>query len=167
MLYKISLLSNKQKISLLGAFFGVMGSFIMVMDYFAPFSWVADRFSPWKDLRDAQIIMSQNSFIQEGQAGFSELKALIKDRSDLPTYGLVRVVKASAMSVTIGNNQASVPLYTYHALYSDGRSVGLGDEGTIRNWIKTYRDRSFIFWGLLFLVIGFVLSAWSHFADET
>ncbi|MFQ1856338.1 hypothetical protein ACK36P_00800 [Aeromonas veronii] len=99
----------------------------MVMDYFAPFSWVADRFSSWKDLRDAQIVMSQNSFIQEGQAGFSELKALIKDRSDLPTYGLVRVVKASAMSVTIGNNQASVPLYTYHALYSDDRSVGLGD----------------------------------------
>ncbi|GAA77974.1 hypothetical protein [Pseudoalteromonas sp. BSi20495] len=166
MLYEISLLKRSKQISLLGAFLGLLGSFIMVMDYLTPFKFVIDQFSPWSDLHIAQSIMDKRSIIKSGEAGFSELKDLISESSGLSTYSLSSVIKAKGMSISIGRNQASVPFYTYHAIYSDGTSVGLGTEGIIRNWIKTNRDRSFIFWGVLFLSIGFIMTAWSHFIKD-
>lgn len=160
-------------LSFIAAMLGFIGTFVIVMDKFAPIHRKIDQLQKWKNisiaLQDLDTFDTENKsgkkigMVEIGKQGFQELVGIIhSNRPDLVNKNIVAVAKNQPMSL------GGVPFKIVHVAYANNlQADSLTTEYGFYEWVKNYREKYFLKIGLILIALGFLIGVFGHIKRET
>lgn len=154
--------------SFLAALLGFLGTFVIVMDKFEPIHRKINQFQKWENisiaLQDLETFDTQVKdgkklgIVELGKKGFSELMDIIlSNRPDMINKDIVAIAKNQPM--TLGG----VPFKIVHVVYeNNSQAQSLTTEYVFYEWVKNYREKYFLKFGLILIGLGFLLGVFGH-----
>ena len=154
---------------LIGSVVAFAGSFIMVADqWWAPFSGLLNRLSGfgradegWRKLNKLTYKDAKGKpygRLQKEENGFEKILEIIGDNHPgIDESQIAAIIYTEPM--TIGPAEEKVPVITMISLRTQGESTTdpIATAETVKEWITRSRLRFVLFWGFLFLSLGFFL----------
>jgi len=150
------------------AILGFVGTLVIAMDRFGPIHHSIDRLGRWQNistglrtldtlqtkLHDGQMV----GLLQPNSPGFNELAHIISlNRPDFREEDIGTIVKNAPVSV------GGVDLRILHiARRNTNSATPIGVEYMLYDWVKDYRQKCFLKYGLSLIGLGFMLSIFSR-----
>ena len=152
----------------IGSVLAFVGSFMMVADHWTPFHGLLNRLSTfgradegWSKLNkltyeDAKGIPL--GMLQHEDNGFEKILEIIRDNHPgIDKSQIAAIIYTEP--ITIGRGEGKVPVTRVISLRTQGESTtdAIATAETVKEWIARSRLRFVLFWGFLFLSLGFAL----------
>ncbi len=152
---------------LIGSVLALVGSFIMVADQFWPafqgllncLSAVGRAEEGWSKLDEFTYKdVNGNSYgrLEQEDNGFEEILEIIRDKHPgIDESEIVGIFRSGGMAYELGEGR--VPVANVISLLTQGESTpdAIATAETVRRWIAESRLRFVLFWGFLFVLVGF------------
>jgi len=152
---------------LIGSVLALVGSFIMVADQFWPaFHGLLNRLSTvgradegWSKLNEITYEDAKGNpygRLEQEDNGFEEILEIIRDKHPgIDESEIVGIFRSGGMVYKLG--EGKVPVATVISLLTQGESTAdaIATAETVRRWIAESRLSFVLFWGFLFVLVGF------------
>lgn len=160
-------------LSFFAAVLGFLGTFVIVMDRFEPIHQRINRFQKWENITialqdldtfDTEVKDGKKLGIVElGKQGFSELVDIIlSNRPDMMNKGIVAIAKNQPMAL------GGVPFKIVHVAFANNsQAESLTTEYVFYEWVKDYREKYFLKFGLILIGLGFLIGVFGHIKRKT
>jgi len=155
-------------LAVVGSVLALGGTLTMVADHWQPFHGLVDRLSVfgraqkgWGTLADVRYKDTSGhdyGALSEDEVGFREVLHIIQaNRPEYRTKEVSEIICKEVMRYTLGQTSVS---QSYISLLVAGQTTPdvISSKEHVEEWISIARLRHILFWGFLFILIGFVLA---------
>jgi hypothetical protein len=177
--WRLSIVRPLNWLVLIGSVFALVGSFIMVADQCCPpFSGLLNYLSAvgrvdegWSKLKEFTYETVEGipyGMLEQEDTGFEKILEIIRDNHPGTNESqMAAIIHTKPMSLQLGEGE--LPVITVISLLTQGESTpdAIATSEIVREWIARSRLGFVLFWGFLFVFVGFLVGLLGHLFQVT